>query len=192
MSIDQPAPLLSVDECWAFLESYLSANRSGGIALLPLGISPDLIAQAEAAMGVELPHDMQRFYSRHNGSGVFSISPYKIGGGAQRFLALGDIIELWETMVRIGTDFERDGDRGMQKGPIKDNYWNRNWIPFMDNQGGDNIFVDLDPADGGTVGQIVDWWHEGAVSTYLASSLCEWINEVVEQIRKGVYAFHET
>ncbi len=176
--------MLSVDSCWAFLESQI-----GGSSALPPGASANAIAKAEAAMRVKFPADFRKLLLRHDGSGEYFISPYKIGGGGQTFLALKDILGTWKCMVGIGFDFETQGEFGEQKGPIKTNYWNARWIPFTENGCGDNIFIDLDPPKEGTRGQVVDWWHEGGVSTFQSSGLREWLNEVVEEIKNGVYKF---
>jgi cell wall assembly regulator SMI1 len=179
--------MLSVDQCWAFLESQV-----GGSAALPPGASASAISKAEATMRVKFPADLRKLLLRHDGSGKYFISPYKIGGGGQTFMALKDIIGTWKCMVDIGADFENQGEFGEQKGPIKQNYWNKRWIPFTENGCGDNIVIDLDPPDEGTLGQVVDWWHEGGVSTFQSSSLRDWLNEVVDEIKKGVYTFGST
>jgi cell wall assembly regulator SMI1 len=107
-------------------------------------------------------------------------------------MTIKDIIATWKGMVEIGAHFEKDGEFGEQKGPIKKSYWNKRWIPFAENGCGDNIVIDLDPAEDGTLGQIVDWWHEGGVSTFQSSSLREWLNQVVEEVKNGVYTFSST
>ena len=179
--------MLSVDDCWAFLELQV-----GGPSALPPGVSVSAIDNAEISMGVELPEDFRRLLLRHDGSGNHCISPYKIGGGAQYFMALQNIIRTWEGMVVIAVEFESDGEFGEQTGPIKKNYWNKRWIPFTENGCGDNIIIDLDPPDEGTLGQVVDWWHEGGVSTYQSASIRKWLNEVVDEIKSGVYKFGST
>lgn len=176
--------MLSIDECWAYLESQVDGSSS-----LPPGVSASAISEAEAEMEVKFPDDFQQLLLRHNGSGRYSISPYKTGGGHQTFMALHEVVGLWRGMVEVGIDLEGLGDFGEQSGPIKHNYWNKRWIPFTDNGCGDNLILDLDPAEQGNVGQVVDWWHEGAVSTFQSSSLREWLNEVVAEVRNRVYKF---
>jgi cell wall assembly regulator SMI1 len=143
-------------------------------------------------MQVEFPDDLRRYLTRHDGSGDFFISPYKIGGGGQMLMALEGIVAIWHHLVDAAVDLEKSGEFGEQIGPVKQNYWNRRWVPFTENGCGDYIFVDLDPGNDGTVGQIVDWWHEKAQSTFQSASLREWLNEVVGEIKKGVYTFGNT
>ena len=178
-------PMLSIDECWAFLES-----RGDALTGLPPGATSEAISDAEALMHVEFPDDLRKLLLRHDGCGSYYISPYKIGGGGQTFMPIKDIIATWKCMTDIGADFARDGEFGEQTGPIKRNYWNMRWIPITDNGCGDNIIIDLDPPEEGTLGQIVDWGHEGGVTTFQATSLREWLNEVVEEVRAGVCNFH--
>ena len=46
------------------------------------------------------------------------------------------------------------------EGPIKPDWWNRRWVPITFNQGNCH-FLDLDPAPGGTAGQVCDYDIEG-------------------------------
>ena len=176
--------MLSVAECWDFLEAEV-----GGPAILPPGASEAAIQQAEATMGVAFPADLRTLLLRHDGSGDYCIAPYKLGGGEQYFMALDRSLYIWEGMAITGAMCDEDGEFGKQVGPIKQHYWNKRWIPFTDSRCGDSLVIDLDPPDDGTLGQVVDWWHEGGVSTFQSPSLREWLNEVVAEIKNGVYEF---
>jgi cell wall assembly regulator SMI1 len=62
---------------------------------------------------------------------------------------------------------------------------NPRWIPITENQCGDNIFLDLDPDEGGSVGQIVDWWHEQALSKLVSASFDGWLQDIVAALEQG-------
>jgi cell wall assembly regulator SMI1 len=177
--------MLTIDECWSFLESQLAPGFAG----LPAGASARALDRAGQQLGVALPEDFRRWLGRHDGSGPCFLQSDKLGGGEQRFLALAEIVALAQSMWEIAADFESHGEFGTQHGPIQPSYWNRRWIPLADNGCGDNIVLDLDPPSGGTPGQLVDWWHEGGVSTLLAPSLTHWLNEVVQDLRQGACRF---
>jgi cell wall assembly regulator SMI1 len=179
--------MLTIAEWWTAFESY--ANNCAGDAgsALPPGASTEAIASAEATLGVALPEDFRQFLLHHNGSGPYFFTPYQLGGACQNFMPLDDILRIWKGMMEVRVEFDRDGEFGEQKGPIKRRYWNARWIPFAENGGGDNIVIDLDPRPEGTSGQIVDWWHEGGVSTFLAPSLRAFLNDLHDRLKSGEY-----
>lgn len=61
--------------------------------------------------------------------------------------------EIWVELLD-GGDFEGNG--AAPDGPVNKDWWNRRWVPVTSNGGGDHLCVDLDPAPGGTVGQMID------------------------------------
>jgi cell wall assembly regulator SMI1 len=144
-----------------------------------------MIDLVEEVLQAKLPLVIRKFYLRHDGSGDFTIGPIN-EGGCHVFLALRQVVNRWRNLSEIGKDFElSEGDFGEQDGPIKRHHWHRRWIPVAENGGGDCIFLDLDPAIGGSRGQIIDWWHERGRSTWLASSFDEWLQGIVDAVKKG-------
>lgn len=175
----------SVLECWDILESCLDSPESE----LPKGASADGINEFEAATESSLPPNLREFYSRHDGTGDCFFGPYGIGGGDQGFLSLHESLRKWRSQCEAAQQVEAMGNLGEQEGPIRHNYWNRRWLPIADNGCGDLIFVDFDPAENGTVGQIVDWWHEPAKSTFLYHTFSEFLDEIANGITSGQYEF---
>src|SRR5262249_199239 len=145
------------------------------LALLPAGASKQIIDLLETTLATKLPLPVKKFYQRHDGSGEFLFEPWINGGGSQRFLSLKELARLWKDLVKLAKEVERDEDDdfGAQMGPIKRHFWHRKWLPITVNGQGDNVFLDLDPAPGGSRGQMVDWSHEGAESTWVAGSFVE-------------------
>ncbi len=174
----------TIEECWQILEAQLPAGES-----LASGASDAAIREAESKMKVELPEDFRQFLARHDGSGECFIAPYKIGGGGQKLLNLAEILCIWTEKVEMLDEYGPQGLSHEQEGPIKPCWWNHRWIPFTDNECGDFIYLDFDPAKEGTSGQVVDWWHEPAKSTFQAASFREWLNEVADNVLTGVYKF---
>lgn len=177
--------MLSIDACWDSLESHIRELYANSGSDLPAGASTRALQDAELKMSVTLPADLRTSLLRHDGSGPYYFSTSSTAGGDQRFLKLSDVVGLWQGMTELGQSFENDGEFGEQVGPVKKHYWNRRWVPIAENGGGDNVFVDLDPPKDGTIGQVVDWWHEGGVSTFIAASFQVWLNQIVDEIRSG-------
>ena len=72
-------------------------------------------------------------------------------------------------------------------GPIRTDWWNTKWIPFVDNEQGDQLCVDLNPAKGGKKGQVIDWWHEKGAYKVVADSVGEWLAAVAKDLEKGTF-----
>jgi cell wall assembly regulator SMI1 len=179
---------MTPSEFWDAYEAAMNQEDPANPKTLPKGASARVIADAEKAMAVKLPPAVKQFYKRHDRSATFCIEPWINGGGPQYFMAIKDMVRTWKLMCKIGADMERtepDYGFGKQEGPIKRNYWNCRWIPFAENQCGDNIYIDLDPADGGNIGQVVDWWHETALSKLISPGFAPWLAETADAIAKG-------
>lgn len=175
----------SVLECWEILESCLTLPESD----LPKGVSLDAIHEFETATEISLPQSLRDFYLRHDGTGDCFFGPYEIGGGDQGFLSLQQSLGNWQSMCEIGSESEDLGMYGEQEGPVRKKHWHNKWIPLTDNGCGDYIYIDFDPDTNGTVGQIVDWWHEPAKSTFLYQSFSEFIDRIAENVQSGKYEF---
>ncbi len=112
--------MMSIDNYWQILEGQLDSAAD----LLPQGATRQLLDDVESALSITLPSDFRQFYSHHDGTGEFFVSPWRIVGGAQTVLPLATALNLWKSMCDLGTDFEADDEVGEQDGPIKHNYWN--------------------------------------------------------------------
>jgi cell wall assembly regulator SMI1 len=171
---------------WAYVESRLDQRIPGRSSLLPAGADEETLKHAETILKITLPSTVSAFYQRHNGSGQICVSPWIDGGGPLYFVSLDNMIATWQGMCQISADFEQnEEDFGIQEGPIKRHYWSQLWIPITENQCGDNVFLDLDPDEGGNVGQIVDWWHEKGQSKLIAPSFSDWLKIIADALAKG-------
>ncbi len=65
------------------------------------------------------------------------------------------------------------------------------WVPFMDADG-DKLVLDLDPAAGGTYGQVFEWSSTGSThNRVLASSFGEWLAGLAEELSKRRFGLDE-
>src|SRR5262249_32779186 len=77
---------------------------------------------------------------------------------------------------------ERVVRSGWQTGPIQPVWWHRRWIPFACDAAGNLSCLDLAPAAGGTVGQIIDWDHEAGPWRVLFPSFEGLLAALAEQV----------
>lgn len=114
------------------------------------------IQDFEQKIGVDLPQDFKDFL-------LYCNFQLQITGNfnTYEFELMRDRWESWAKSLANGV-FERrltkpdSGDNsGMEQKIIKQNWWNNKWIPFAEDSGGNLFCIDLDPAEHGTFGQII-------------------------------------
>jgi cell wall assembly regulator SMI1 len=129
----------------------------------------------------KLPSDFVQFYSHYNG---FSINSPRLFNG----LRILTIVQ-WQSMNEIKNSgaFVKDGKEILADTDkkIKNNWWNENWLPITDNLSGDYTILDLDPNEGGTYGQIFEFWHDPSYRNVLASSLKKFIEQATIDIKNN-------
>ena len=116
--------------------------------LLPPATNEEL-DKAELILGISFPSEFRDLYLWHNGQkgNIFLFGEYRIS-------PLKELLEL----NRIGRksitpDLTEIFDSA---GTIKDSIANPKWIQFGDNGGNTILFLDMDPGEKGTVGQILE------------------------------------
>lgn len=74
---------------------------------------------------------------------------------------------------------------------IKDDWWNAKLIPFTYNGSGDHYCLDLDPAEGGSNGQVITMWHDMGDRNIQGKSFTLWFSNYVNAVLDGKYAYSE-
>ncbi|QEG26409.1 SMI1 / KNR4 family protein [Gemmata obscuriglobus] len=131
---------------------------------------------------------MEQSYKVHDGSWGLWMFPH--GGGA---LATIQAIEgewlRWQEVAAEGWFAEMGSE---PEGPIKPVHWNSQWLPVTDAGSGNHFCVDLDPAPGGKVGQIIWFDHEVGPVRVVASGFAAWLEQYATALESGRYAYHPT
>lgn len=168
----------------AALETWLQFFDSRRVEMrrqLKSPASEEQIRTAEQKIGVIFPKDIRELYKTYNGQH----SPYKVtyfkdkpnlielpfsidadafvGNlfGSYEFLSLDDLVETWMSYkaVRDHPDYSEDdyaGSVSVCTGDlVKKQYINNLWIPIAKDGGGNTYCFDMDPPDGGIMGQII-------------------------------------
>lgn len=190
---------------WKRIEKWLIENTPPGEeqVVFPAGASEAELQKADATMGLELPEDVRASYKCHNGTynqiclwgdmALMPITPLRNDNKRRHTLRSVSVVEEWGLLKRyleegvfVGDDFVND-----PSGPIKICWWNTKWVPLTDNQCGDYSCLDMDPAEGGKEGQIIDWGHEGGAgaTVVLADSFRQWLSDYADNLEAGRYTF---
>src|SRR5262249_6127270 len=129
------------------------------------------------ALGFPLPEAVRESYLVHDGSNGLWICEQgflmPLAAPQSGRLAGYGVLDLWRAMAQVGEAMA--AERSAPTGPIRDDWWNGRWAPLTENECGDMICLDFDPAPGGTLGQVIDWWHEQGATRVLATGFQEWL-----------------
>ncbi|GME76631.1 unnamed protein product [Ambrosiozyma monospora] len=87
-------------------------------------------------------------------------------------------------LEHFGIDKEVENDFS----EIKNVWWAPKWIPFTEDGAGQHYFIDLDPTDKGTVGQLGSFDHEVGIDMLLGKSFHEFFSNYVRDIYDGKYS----
>lgn len=153
------------------------------------GASDEDFKRLEEVLGFGLPDAFKAVYHIHNGSdnaGNFI---------DENWLTIDGIISeytVWKTLYEEGC-FDEDGvDIGCEPDDgIQSNFWfNPKWIPLTANGCGDGKMMDLDPTSDGTVGQIIQMWHDDPSRTLEAVSLMAFFEKFAQDLENDQYVIH--
>jgi cell wall assembly regulator SMI1 len=152
------------------------------------GASEDDIARLEQTLGFRLPEDVRQSYAIHDGTGGRAL--YTSTGLSD----LERIADNWTMMRELleGGEFD-DSDPDLKpKGPIRVRWWNLKWVPITDNASGNYLCLDLDPAEGGSSGQLIDRDHERGPTKVIATGLREYLGRFADDLEAGRLQFGRT
>ena len=176
-----------LDVAW---ERYVVAIEKGYRLFrihLGKGASPASLAATEKAIGFTLPEDLRHLLSRNAGGDDCFVLP-----GWDLFSPDRIITEwrIWEALR--STEFVPEGNACEPEGPVLgDEWWRLGWIPFCGDGGGNHLCLDLDPASGGSVGQVITLWHDAPERQVIAPSLTEFIEIIAKDAEAGDLVWDE-
>lgn len=187
------------------IEDALAARYAGCTAEFSGGASEAEIQSIEQKLCVRLPDDFRKFYLESNGQkldelncgvGTPCIPTMPLGGNSEEFCTWGEFLSLDDLVTatlnnRSIGQFDAnnfDSDDVELIGPVK---MHRNHVIFCDPGSGDLIGLDLSPADGGHLNQIVAINHDPFGFAFLAPSFSEFLKLIISALKSGDYRMEE-
>jgi cell wall assembly regulator SMI1 len=156
-------------------------------ALLNPPASEQMLADLAAHLGLALPDQLKAMLLTSNGCppGSYSLPMRATEPMRWRLLSTGEITAQWDLLCLI--DIEAPFDGAIRTvGPVQAGWWCRSWIPIAECGIGDVICLDMNPAPGGTIGQLILYEHDFAERKVLASALLDWIRECADDLERGM------
>lgn len=175
---------------WRRIESWLQQNAPEVLVTLQPGATEEELQEIESELRVALPAPVRDFYRIHNGQ-----STDKYGFTATKFLYgwqtphLKRVVHQWRSWKDV---LEKGAFRGVHGVPdrgVRDDWWNIKWIPITQNESGDHLCLDLAPAKGGSVGQIITVWHDAPERSIRGASFQEWVERFAISLEEGACVY---
>ena len=183
-----PKPTAGVPALWKRIDKVLKANRAVKRALRKPATDAQ-IAKCEAALAIAMPPALRASYRIHNGqkSGADCLFPDDFSGLDAPFsmLSLDEIVNDWRTWKKLIDAGEFKKQKGKPDAGIRSDWWNPQWIPFANDGGGDSLCIDLAPAKGGVVGQIILHRHDDASRSIIAGDFRELLQLLAEHLEQA-------
>lgn len=176
------------DEAWARYVAAIKRTRPDFGEMFEAGASDSAVAAAEQAIGRAFPADLRHLLSRHDGGkdGLFVLPGWELFSAAR----IVDEWKIWEELRR--NQFVPEGVDCEPEGPAKgDEWWRLGWIPFCGDGGGNHLCVDMDPAEGGTPGQVITMWHDDSGREVIDASLTDLMETIADDADEGELVWDE-
>jgi cell wall assembly regulator SMI1 len=172
---------------WDRIHVWLAANAPVVLRSLCPGATDEQIRAAEVAMGVTFPDDVKACYRIHNGQKNYSglSCPWFLHG--LEWNSLNDMLDGWRGLRSLVNDGTFAPWRSIPEGPIQRDWWHPGWIPLTSDRHGSGHCLDLAPAPGGDVGQIIYWQNDDPGRYIEARSFTEWLARFADELEAGDY-----
>ena len=144
----------------------------------------------ENQIGLKLPRQLSSLLRYCNGfrQGYYPMPMKETDPTKWRILSTIEIFELWQMLCSIDAQVEFSHDIKVM-GHVQPVWWTSKWLPIADCGMGDVICVDMEPAAGGEIGQLIQYMHDFAQRRVVYSSILEWLHESAEDLESDLYVY---
>jgi molybdopterin molybdotransferase len=174
--------LAGVTQSWRTIESVLWENAHSVYRALRGPATDAQISRLAKLVPAKLPRDFVQSLKTHDGLRDSYLGQNRLFD-YNALLPVSAIISVYRSMCDLQAEWGSGGNRcGADAGVRNDAHWRPGWVPVMDADG-DKLVLDLDPAPGGSVGQVFTWSNAGRLPLQvLAPSFGEWLAELAETL----------
>lgn len=161
--LSPPPQYPPLEKTWNRIRSWLSAEYPELGDTLNYGILPQDFANIEMQFGFSLPQVIRESYLVVDGQ-----EPESSAGCSEglffglHLLPLDEVLEEWRFWREVDDDPNtgahpqlREFMQSMPPGWIRKEYSQRGWIPLISDKTGNYVGIDLNPGEGGSVGQVI-------------------------------------
>jgi cell wall assembly regulator SMI1 len=175
----------NVTEIWTRLERWLQDNTPTLYESMQKGASEKQIQELEQHLGVILPEDYKTFLKCCNGQSDTAEAGFYNG----ELLSSNNVKFQWDIWQKLLNEGSFENSKSKPDKGIRNAWWNPRWIPFTHDGGGNHLCLDLEPAEGGTVGQVITMWHDSQERELMFPNCTAWLEHVLEGLESGQIVF---
>jgi cell wall assembly regulator SMI1 len=183
--------MAGVAASWRTIEGVLWENAHSVYRALRKPATDAQIARLAKLVPAKLPREFVQSLKTHDGLrdsylGQNRLFDYYALMPVSAIIAVYKVIGELEAQDPIG-----GSQAGADSGVRNDLRFRPGWVPFMDADG-DKLVLDLDPAPGGSYGQVFEWSNTGSTfNRVLASSFGEWLAGLAGALSKRRFGLDE-
>ena len=169
------------------LERWIEKNAHPIKNAMNPGVDTVRLDALEKTLQCHLPQAVRGFYLQSDGQkdhlgGVFE---------GEELLSTDRILSEWKAWRTVMEDSSMKDLRSSPDAGVKNDWWNAKWIPITYDGHGNHYCLDLDPAAGGQVGQIIRMWHDGPERELVSSSFESWMLDYVTALEAGNFVYSD-
>lgn len=177
----------SVEQNWQAWVDTLGREHSGLNQSPNPPASEQALSAVEQTLGVTLPESFRALYRLHDGGP----DPNTLFQGYS-FMSLDAVMTAYWTVGKALEDLDEDDLTMMSDelsvtppNAIKQQYFNRAWIPFAADGGGNYIGVDLDPGEKGAAGQVINFGRDDLEMFVIAQDVAGFLEVLQHLVEEG-------
>lgn len=193
---NSPYPPLS--QTWARIRAWLSREYPELGDTLNYGILPLDLSEIERQFGFALPAVVRQSFLCVDGQEAESAAGCSEGlFFGLTLLPLETVLEEWKFWREVDDDpntgsnsILRESMQSIPPGWVKKSYSQRGWIPLIADKAGNYVGVDLNPAESGSVGQVIVFGRDFDTKVVLwkgdgPTGWAKWLASFVEELEIG-------
>ncbi len=169
-----------VAERWRTIEGWLEESHPSALESFRPPAPAEVIASAESSLGRALPDDYKQFLALHDGQRADG----PMVGTCSLFAAEALATEYARLHKRFDAEGSVDAETAGQG--VRPVQCSAGWIPIgRSARGRDYLCIDVDPAEGGAKGQIIEMAVDYDDRPLVAGSFTELLSKLFEQLQTG-------
>jgi cell wall assembly regulator SMI1 len=183
--------MAGVAASWRTIEGVLWENAHSVFRALRKPATDAQITRLAKLVPAKLPRDFVQSLKTHDGLRDSYLGPIRLFDYSA-MLPVSAIIAEYRRMCGLQAECGFPGGKvGGDVSVRNDAHWRPGWVPIMDADG-DKLVLDLDPAPGGSVGQVFTWSNTGSSPLrVLAPSFGGWLAGLAAALGKRRFNLDE-